>query len=116
MFARLTNPIKRKVDGAKAKVHGFVDPIKSATCTLLGKIPMPKLSGSNPQDGSASDPENGESQAPKGLLARLKAFKQSLKDMSDLQKIILLTIAVCVPAGILISTILVGFIKKQKKK
>ncbi|MCF0222236.1 MAG: hypothetical protein HUK19_08085, partial [Fibrobacter sp.] len=52
----------------------------------------------------------------KGLLARLKAFKNSLKDMSDFQKLILLTVAVVVPAGILLASLLVGVLKKHREK
>ena len=50
-----------------------------------------------------------------GLLAKLKNFKQSLKGLSDAQKLILLTIAVVLPAGILIAVGLANFIKKRKK-
>jgi len=64
-------------------------------------------------DGSVDTCENG---AKKGLIARLKSFKKSLKEMSDVQKLILLTIAVALPAGILLATILVKFLKSRRAK
>ena len=56
-----------------------------------------------------------EAAAKPGLRARLKNFKQSLKGLSDVQKLILLTIAIVLPAGILIAVGLASFIKKRKK-
>ncbi|MCQ2105119.1 MAG: hypothetical protein MJZ26_04925 [Fibrobacter sp.] len=84
-------------------------------------MPSPKGFAGSEDLASEESAENGKI-APKaenpiklGLLTRLKNFKNSLKEMSDFQKLILLTIAICLPAGILISTILVGVIKKHKK-
>lgn len=117
MFNRLVRPFKKRYNKYASKVNGFVNPIKDAVKNLLGYIPHSKaFAGSEDQgddaEGSVGSCETG---AKKGLLARLKNFKKSLKEMSDFQKLILLTIAVCLPAGILISTFLVGFIKSRKK-
>ena len=49
-----------------------------------------------------------------GLIAKLKDFKNSLKGLSDLQKLILLTIAVVLPAGIIIAVALAGFLRRKK--
>ena len=116
LTSRLTRPFKRHKESLIGKVNGFVDPIKKSLADLRGKMPSPK--GFAGSEDLAEDTEVKMEPGPgkAGLMSRLKSFKKSLKEMSDLQKIILLTIAVCLPAGILISTILVGFIKKRKNK
>jgi hypothetical protein len=58
-------------------------------------------------DGSTSD-------GKPGLLAKLKDFKKSIKGLSDFQKLILLTIAVVLPAGILIAVALAGILRRKK--
>ena len=50
----------------------------------------------------------------KGCVAKFKDFKKSLKGLSDFQKLILLTIAVVLPAGILIAIVLAKFLKRRK--
>ena len=122
LTSRLTRPFKRHKESLIGKVNGFVDPIKKSLADLRGKMPSPKGFAGSEDLASEESAENGKI-APKaenpiklGLLTRLKNFKNSLKEMSDFQKLILLTIAICLPAGILISTILVGVIKKHKKK
>ena len=57
----------------------------------------------------------GDVGVQKGLKAKLKNFKQSLKGLSDAQKLILLTIAVVLPAGIVLALALASFLKKRKK-
>lgn len=116
MISRLTRPIKRLKEAVVAKANGFANPIKKALFDLRGKLPS--SNGFAGSEDLAEDAEVEMEPGPgkAGLMSRLKSFKKSLKEMSDLQKIILLTIAVCLPAGILISSLLVGFIKKRKKK
>lgn len=105
------------------KVGGFVVPIKDAVAGLLGHFSDVKafagsedLADSDEASAGAEGAANGAAPAGKvGLLDRIKNFKKSLKEMSDFQKLILLTIAVVLPAGILVATILVGLIKKHKK-
>lgn len=122
LTSRLTRPFRRLKESLIGRINGFVDPIKKSLAELRGKMPSPKGFAGSEDLASEDSSENGTvvpktaSSIKLGLVTRLKNFKESLKGMSDLQKIILLTIAVCVPAGILISTILVGFIKKRKKK
>ncbi|MCQ2054748.1 MAG: hypothetical protein MJY82_05595 [Fibrobacter sp.] len=85
--------------------RGFVQPIKSAIQALLGRLPNAKaFAGSEDLD---------EVPAKVGLGARLKKFKEKFNGLSDLQKLVLLTIAVCLPAGILISTMLVKALKRR---
>ena len=112
LFQGLKRPFARHVDKLRDKFHGFVDPIQNGISTLRGKLP-----GSREIAGSESAVnKNTEGQASSrklGLLERLKSFKKSLNEMSDFQKIILLAIAVCLPAGILIATILVKFLKSR---
>ncbi len=85
--------------------RGFVQPIKSAIQSLRGKLPNAK--------GFAGSEDLGEVPAKVGLGARLKIFKEKFSGLSDLQKLVLLTIAVCLPAGILISTMLVKALKRR---
>lgn len=115
MFNRLTRPLTKSKEALVAKVNGFVNPIKNAFHELRGKLPSVKaMAGS--ESAEKENPEGQESSKKLGLMARLKKFKQSLNEMSDFQKLILLAVAVCLPAGILIATLLVNFIKKRKNK
>ncbi|PWJ59733.1 MULTISPECIES: hypothetical protein [unclassified Fibrobacter] len=114
MLGRLIRPFKRIKESLTDKISGFVGPIKNALNDLRGKIPSPKAFAGSEDAADGDENAVAVSQKP-GLLGRLKNFKNSLKEMSDMQKLILLTIAICLPAGILISTLLVGFIKKRKK-
>lgn len=109
LTSRLARPFKRHKESLIGKINGFVVPIQKSLADLRGKMPSPKA--------FAGSEELADDAVKKtGILDRVKNFKKSLKEMSDFQKLILLTIAVCLPAGILISTILVGVIKKRKKK
>ncbi len=109
LTSRLTRPFKRHKESLIGKVNGFVDPIKKSLADLRGKMPSPKgFAGSE-------DLAEGETVPDNGLVARLKRFKKSLKEMSDFQKLMLLTIAVVLPAGILIATILVKILKSGKR-
>ncbi len=113
MFDRLTRPLTRGKEALVAKVSGFVNPIKNAFLDLRGKLPSVKaMAGSE-----SAENENSETHPPQkqGLIARLKNFKHSLNEMNDFQKLILLVIAICLPAGILIATLLMKFFKNRKK-
>lgn len=118
MFGRLIRPFKKRYDKYAGKVSAFAKPVWNATLDLLGKVPSAKaFAGSEDLAEDSVDAEGAEGAAAgkPGLLGRLKNFKKSLKEMGDFQKLILLTIAVVVPAGILIATILVKFLKSRKK-
>ncbi|MCQ2091917.1 MAG: hypothetical protein MJY85_04495 [Fibrobacter sp.] len=114
MFGRLIRPFKKRYDKYAGKVGGFARPVWNATMNLLGKLPNPKAFAGSEDLGDES--EYGEESTNKSLLGRLKNFKKSLKEMSDVQKLILLTIAVALPAGILLATILVKFLKSRRAK
>ena len=120
MFGRLIRPFRKRYDKYAGKVGAFTKPVWNATMDLLGKVPSPKaFAGSEDlaeDDGSSAEAEGAVAESGKpNLLGRLSNFKKSLKEMGDFQKLILLTIAVVVPAGILIATILVKFLKSRKK-
>ena len=50
-----------------------------------------------------------------GIRGKVKDFRKKIKELPPFQKLLLLTIAVCLPAGILIAVALTGFIKSQGK-
>ena len=121
MLEQLKRPFKRHYDKYRAKADGFVGPIKDSASKLFALIPGFKafagsedLANANDVDGAPVDGENGKVAKP-GLRAKLKNFKQSLKGLSDAQKLILLTIAVVLPAGIVLALALASFLKKRKK-
>lgn len=115
MFSRLTRPFKKRYIKYAGKVNNFVVPVKDAVAGLLGHVSSMKAFAGSEDLAEAGTEESAVPAGKVGLLGRLKNFKKSLKEMSDFQKLILLTIAICLPAGILISTVLVGIIKKHKR-
>ena len=123
MLEQLKRPFKKVYGKVRSYISRFVGPIKDSVSKLFALIPGFKafagsedLANSADADGAPVDGENAEGKAPKlGLRARLKNFKQSLKGLSDAQKLILLTIAVVLPAGIIIAVALASFLKKRKK-
>ena len=105
LIEKLKRPFVKRIDKVAEMFRGFVLPIKSAIQSLRGKLPNVK--------GFAGSEDLGEMPKKPGLGARLKAFKKKFNDLGDFQKLILLTIAVVLPAGILISTMLVKMLKKK---
>ena len=121
MLEQLKGPFKKVYGKVRSNVDRFVGPVKDSASKLFALIPGFKafagsedLANANDADG-AVDGENGKVAKP-GIRAKLKSFKQSLKGLSDVQKLILLTIAVVLPAGILIAVGLASFIKRRKNK
>lgn len=55
-----------------------------------------------------------DSKTQLGLKERLKNFKDSLEGLTDFQKLLLMTIALVVPAGMFISAALVTVLAKKK--
>lgn len=109
MLEQLKRPFKRHYDKYRAKVDGFVGPIKESASKLYAMIPKgAAFAGSE----DLADAEEGN--AKPGLLSKLRDFKKSIKSLSDFQKLILLTIAVVLPAGILIAIVLAKFLKRRK--
>jgi hypothetical protein len=115
MLEQLKRPFKRHYDKYRAKADGFVGPIKDSASKLFAMIPkMEAFAGSEDLAGEADAEAAGDVGVQKGLKAKLKNFKQSLKGLSDFQKLILLTIAVVLPAGIVIAIVLAGLIRRKK--
>lgn len=50
-----------------------------------------------------------------GVRAKLNGFRKKIKGLSPFQKLMLLTIAVCLPAGIIIAVFVAGLIKSRQK-
>lgn len=121
MLEQLKRPFKKVYGKVRSYVSRFVGPVKDSVSKLFALIPGFKafagsedLANANDVDGAPVDGENGKV-AKLGIRAKLKNFKQSLKGLSDVQKLILLTIAVVLPAGIVLALALASFLKKRKK-
>lgn len=113
MLEQLKRPFKRHYEKYRSRLDGFVGPVKESASKLLAMIPKGEAFASSEDLGQESD--GSTSGGKPGLLAKLKDFKKSIKGLSDFQKLILLTIAVVLPAGILIAVALAGLLKKHKK-
>ena len=121
MLEQLKRPFKKVYGKVRSYVSRFVGPVKDSASKLFALIPGFKaFAGSedlaNNGEVEGENADGADANAKPGLCARFKNFKQSLKGLSDLQKLILLTIAVVLPAGILIAVALASFIKKRKNK
>jgi hypothetical protein len=112
MLEQLKRPFKRHYDKYRAKADSFVGPIKDSAFKLFAMIPKGEAFAGSEDLGQESD--GSTSGGKPGLLVKLKNFKQSLKGLSDFQKLILLTIAVVLPAGIVIAIVLAGLIRRKK--
>ena len=113
MLEPLTRPFKRHYDKYRGKLDGFVAPVKDSASKLMAMFPrMEAFAGSEDLAGEGDEAE--ESASKTGIKAKLKNFKKSLKELSDFQKLLLLTIAVVLPAGILISVTIAGLLKHKK--
>jgi len=113
MLEQLKRPFKRHYEKYRGKLDGFVGPVKESASKLLAMLPKMETFAGSEDLGQESD--GSTSGGKPGLLAKLKDFKKSIKGLSDFQKLILLTIAVVLPAGILIAVALAGLLKKHKK-
>ena len=51
----------------------------------------------------------------KGIRSKIKAFRHKIKGLSPFQKLLLLSIAVCLPAGIIVAVFVAGFIKSRQQ-
>ena len=110
MLEQLKRPFKKRYDKVRTYAGNFAGPVKESASKLFAMLPKMEAFA-----GSEDLAEGAEGAAgKKGLLAKLKDFKNSLKGLSDLQKLILLTIAVVLPAGIIIAVALAGFLRRKK--
>lgn len=114
MLEQLKRPFKRHYDKYRAKVDGFVGPIKDSVSKLYAMIPKGAAFAGSEDLGQEAD--GSTSGGKPGLLVKLKDFKKSIKGLSDFQKLILLTVAVVLPAGILIAVVIAGVLKRRKSK
>ena len=113
MLEQLKRPFKRHYDKYRARVDGFVGPIKESASKLYAMIPKGAAFAGSEDLGQEADGSTSGGKKP-GLIAKFKDFKKSIKGLSDFQKLILLTIAVVLPAGILIAIVLAKFLKRRK--
>ena len=119
MLEQLKRPFKKVYGKVRSYVSRFVGPVKDSVSKLFALIPGFKAFAGSEDLADAENAEaaeGAEATAKPGLRARLKNFKQSLKGLSDVQKLLLLTIAVVLPAGILIAVALASFFKRRKNK
>ena len=114
MLEPLTRPFKRHYDKYRGKLNGFVGPVKESVSKLMAMIPKGEAFAGSEEEADAVEGDEAPKRGLKGLVAKFKDFKKSLKDMSDFQKLILLTIAIVLPAGILISITVANLLKRKK--
>ena len=115
MLEQLKRPFKRHYDKYRAKVDGFVGPIKDSVSKLYAMIPKGAAFAGSEDLGQEADGSTSGGKTS-GLFAKLKEFKKSIKGLSDFQKLILLMVAVVLPAGILIAVVIAGVLKRRKSK
>ena len=115
MLEQLKRPFKRHYEKYRSKLDGFVGPVKESASKLYAMIPKgAAFAGSEDLAGEREGADASAAGKKPGLLAKLKDFKKSIKGLSDFQKLILLTIAVVLPAGILIAVALAGILRRKK--
>ena len=117
MLDQLKRPFKKRYDKVREKASQYVGPVKDSVTKLMAMLPkMDAFAGSEDlAEGEVVPAEGGEKQTGiKGFIAKFKDFKKSLKALSDFQKLLLLTIAVVLPAGMFISVALLGFFNRKK--
>ena len=112
MLDQLKRPFKKRYDKVRTYAGNFAGPVKESASKLFAMLPKMEAFAGSEDLGQESD--GSTSGGKPGLLAKLKDFKKSIKGLSDFQKLILLTIAVVLPAGILIAVALAGFLRRKK--
>ena len=115
MLQQLKTPFKKVYGKVRSRADGFVGPVKDSASKLLALFPNLKAFAGSEDLAGGENADGTDANAKPGIRARFKNFKKSLKGLSDLQKLILLTIAVVLPAGIVIAIGLASFIKRRKK-
>ena len=113
MLDQLKRPFKKRYDKVRERAAQYVGPVKESVSKLMALLPKMEAFAGSEDLGQESD--GSTSGGKLGLLAKLKDFKKSIKGLSDFQKLILLTIAVVLPAGILIAVALASMLKNHKK-
>ena len=117
MLEQLKRPFKKRYDKVREYAAQYVGPVKESASKLLAMLPkMDAFAGSEDlAEGEVIPVESGNKlSGPEGFVAKFKDFKKSLKGLTDFQKLLLLTIAVVLPAGMFISVALLGFFNRKK--
>ena len=119
MLDQLKRPFKKRYDKVRTYAGNFAGPVKESASKLFAMLPkMEAFAGSEDLAGENAEGAVVDAAAKptgiKGFVAKFKDFKNSLKDLTDFQKLILLTIAVVLPAGIIIAVALAGFLRRKK--
>ena len=114
MLEPLTRPFKRHYDKDRGKLDGFVGPVKESVSKLMAMIPKGEAFAGSEDMADEREGDDAAKRGLKGFVSKIKDFKKSLKGLSDFQKLILLTIAVVLPAGILIAVALASLLKRKK--
>lgn len=121
MLEQLKRPFKKRYDKVRSYAGNFVGPVKESASKLFALFPkLEAFAGLEDQAEAPAEGEiapvegNGKLSGIKGFIAKFKDFKKSLKGLSDFQKLILLTIAVVLPAGIFIAVALAAILRRKK--
>ena len=119
MLDQLKRPFKKRYDKVREKTSQYVGPVKESVSKLMAMLPkMEVFAGSEDLAGENAEGAVVDAAAKptgiKGFIAKFKDFKKSLKGLTDFQKLLLLTIAVVLPAGMFISVALLGFFNRKK--
>lgn len=119
MLEQLKRPFKKRYDKVREKASQYVGPVKESVSKLMAMLPkMEAFAGSEDLAGENAEGAVVDASAKptglKGFIAKFKDFKKSLKGLSDFQKLILLTIAVVLPAGIFIAVALAAILRRKK--
>jgi hypothetical protein len=116
MLDQLKRPFKKRYDKVREYATQYVGPVKDSASKLMAMLPkMDAFAGSEDQaEGEAPGAGSAKSLSVKGFIEKFKEFKHSLKGLNDFQKLLLLTIAVVLPAGMFISVALLGFFTRKK--
>lgn len=119
MLEQLKRPFKKRYDKVRERAAQYVGPVKESVSKLMAMLPkMEAFAGSEDLAGENAEGAVVDAAAKptgiKGFVAKFKDFKKSLKGLTDFQKLLLLTIAVVLPAGMFISVALLGFFNRKK--
>ena len=119
MLDQLKRPFKKRYDKVRERAAQYVGPVKESVSKLMAMLPkMEAFAGSEDLAGENAEGAVVDAAAKptgiKGFIAKFKDFKKSLKGLTDFQKLLLLTIAVVLPAGMFISVALLGFFNRKK--
>lgn len=115
MLEQLKRPFKKRYDKVASYATQYVGPVKESVSKLMAMLPkVDAFAGSEDLAETDAVAEGAAKPGLKGFVAKFKDFRHSLKDLSDFQKLLLLTIAVVLPAGIFIAVALAGILQKRK--